>query len=206
SHFKADSGTASFTENSFTLKIGGGLDINVNKNFFIRPFEINYNPTFFGDETQHNFRIGVGVGFRFGGGSGRPGTEEPEEPQFPTGRREKPPRGAPVAPIGEDVFKDKRTETCSKEGSCEISTARPRGKNNPDMFVECKAKERCKGTKEQKCGCVVFQRPKETAKIKDKAERAEAEKWFQSQTAADGTVTVNKEKPMEYKCFCVKVP
>ena len=66
-HFKADFGAGSdFTDNSFTMKLGGGVDINVTNNFFIRPFEVNYNPTFFGDNTQHNFQFNFGAGFRFG--------------------------------------------------------------------------------------------------------------------------------------------
>lgn len=64
-HFKADSGAASFTENSFTMKVGGGLDINVNKHLFIRPFEVNYAPTRFGGVWQHNLQINSGIGLRF---------------------------------------------------------------------------------------------------------------------------------------------
>jgi hypothetical protein len=65
SDFKADSGTASFTDNAFTMKFGGGLDINVNQHFFIRPFEFDYNPTRFGGVWQHNMQINSGLGLRF---------------------------------------------------------------------------------------------------------------------------------------------
>lgn len=64
SHFKADFGTGSFTDNSFTAKLGGGVDIDVTKNFFIRPFEASYNPIF-GDSTQHNVQFIFGAGVRW---------------------------------------------------------------------------------------------------------------------------------------------
>ncbi len=65
SHFRSDNGTTSFTDNAFTMKLGGAVDVNVNRNFFIRPVQIDYAPTFFGGNTQHNFQIGAGAGFRF---------------------------------------------------------------------------------------------------------------------------------------------
>ena len=64
-HFKADTGTFSFTDNAFTMKLGGALDINVNNNFFVRLAEVSYAPTFFDDST-HNVQFGFGAGFRFG--------------------------------------------------------------------------------------------------------------------------------------------
>lgn len=65
SHFSSDNGTINFTDNAFTMKLGGAVDVNVKRNFFIRPVQIDYAPTFFGGNTQHNFQIGAGAGFRF---------------------------------------------------------------------------------------------------------------------------------------------
>jgi hypothetical protein len=67
SFFKVDLGTNIFTDNASTMKLGGGLDVNVNNNFFIRPIQIDYAPTFFGDNTQHNVQFSFGAGVRFGG-------------------------------------------------------------------------------------------------------------------------------------------
>jgi hypothetical protein len=39
--------------------------VNVNKRFFVRPVQIDYAPTFFGGNTQHNVQFGFGGGFRF---------------------------------------------------------------------------------------------------------------------------------------------
>ncbi|HEY3025346.1 MAG TPA: hypothetical protein VGJ55_04245 [Pyrinomonadaceae bacterium] len=64
SRFKADFGADRFTDNSFTMRLGGGLDVNVNNNFFIRPVRVDYAPIF-GDSTRHNFQVGFGAGFRF---------------------------------------------------------------------------------------------------------------------------------------------
>lgn len=67
SHFKSTSGTFQSTDNSFTMKLGGGVDVNVNQHFFIRPFEIDYAPTWFGTTRQDNVQFSFGVGFRWGG-------------------------------------------------------------------------------------------------------------------------------------------
>lgn len=67
SHFKSDAGAISFTDNAFTMKLGGAVDVNVTDNFFIRPVQIDYAPTFFGDTAQHNVQFSFGAGFRFGG-------------------------------------------------------------------------------------------------------------------------------------------
>ena len=64
-HFKSDFGTGSFTDNSFTMKLGGGMDVKLTRNFFITPFAADYNPTYFGNRTQHNFQFSFGAGFRF---------------------------------------------------------------------------------------------------------------------------------------------
>ena len=44
--------------------IGAGIDFKVSPRVDIRAIQFDYNPTRLGGETQHNFRIGVGVVFR----------------------------------------------------------------------------------------------------------------------------------------------
>lgn len=44
--------------------LGGGIDFRVNDRVDIRAIQFDYNPTRLSGETQHNFRIGVGVVFR----------------------------------------------------------------------------------------------------------------------------------------------
>jgi hypothetical protein len=62
--------SASGTQHPFTMAFGGGLDFHVNKNFSIRPLEIDYvltrytNP-FTNTNNQNNFRYTAGVVFRF---------------------------------------------------------------------------------------------------------------------------------------------
>ena len=51
------------TDTGFAGAIGGGLDIRAGNRFDIRVFQIDYNPTRLFDNTQHNFRVGVGVVF-----------------------------------------------------------------------------------------------------------------------------------------------
>ena len=65
SHFSSDNGTTNFTDNAFTMKLGGAVDVNLNRNFFIRPVQIDYAPTFFGGNTQHIFQFSAGAGLRF---------------------------------------------------------------------------------------------------------------------------------------------
>ncbi|MGB7924888.1 MAG: outer membrane beta-barrel protein [Pyrinomonadaceae bacterium] len=58
-------------DNSFAMKVGGGLDLRVHPRVDLRLIEINYNPVFHGDEnfmgqtfrgsTQHNLTFGFGV-------------------------------------------------------------------------------------------------------------------------------------------------
>jgi opacity protein-like surface antigen len=65
----------SFRKNSFALDMGGGIDINLTKNFSIRPIKLDYLPVFVDDfeslgvvfigRTQHNFRAGAGLVFHF---------------------------------------------------------------------------------------------------------------------------------------------
>lgn len=51
-------------ETGFSGIIGGGIDVRVSPRVDIRAIQFDYNPTHLADETQHNFRIGVGVVFR----------------------------------------------------------------------------------------------------------------------------------------------
>jgi opacity protein-like surface antigen len=65
----------SIRKNSFALDMGGGIDINLTKNFSIRPVKLDYLPVFVDDfeslgvvftgRTQHNFRAGAGLVFHF---------------------------------------------------------------------------------------------------------------------------------------------
>jgi hypothetical protein len=52
------------SETGFSGVIGGGLDFRINDRVDFRAIQLDYNPTRLGGETQHNFRIGVGVVFR----------------------------------------------------------------------------------------------------------------------------------------------
>lgn len=49
------------SETGFAAVVGGGLDIRAGKRFDIRVFQVDYNLTRLGDESQHNFRFGVGI-------------------------------------------------------------------------------------------------------------------------------------------------
>ena len=52
------------TDNGFAAVIGGGLDFRVSPRVDFRAIQFDYNPTHFSANTQHNFRIGVGIIFR----------------------------------------------------------------------------------------------------------------------------------------------
>lgn len=54
-----------FTESDtgFAAAFGGGVDVRINRNFSVRAIQVDYNPTWIGGSTQHNFRFGVGVVF-----------------------------------------------------------------------------------------------------------------------------------------------
>ena len=52
------------SETGFAGAFGGGLDIRLNDHLDFRTVQVDYNPTRIRSETQHNFRIGVGVVFR----------------------------------------------------------------------------------------------------------------------------------------------
>jgi hypothetical protein len=69
-----DSGGGTFvnggTQHPFTMALGGGLDININHNFALRPIELDYvltrytNP-FTNTNNQNNFRYAGGIVFKF---------------------------------------------------------------------------------------------------------------------------------------------
>lgn len=50
-----------FHETGFAAAVGGGLDVRINDRFDFRAFQLDYNPTRFEGETQHNFRVGIGI-------------------------------------------------------------------------------------------------------------------------------------------------
>lgn len=52
------------SETGFAMAVGGGLDFRLNDRIDIRAVQFDYNPTRLASETQHNFRIGVGVVFK----------------------------------------------------------------------------------------------------------------------------------------------
>lgn len=55
-----------FNDRSFTMAIGGGLDVTVNRLIAIRAIQIDYLRTHFFDETQNKGRIAFGIVLRFG--------------------------------------------------------------------------------------------------------------------------------------------
>jgi Outer membrane protein beta-barrel domain len=48
------------TNSGFTMIIGGGIDVKVNKRFSIRLIQADYNPTFISGSRQNNVRLGFG--------------------------------------------------------------------------------------------------------------------------------------------------
>lgn len=65
--FSVDGAPAGFdfteSETGFAGVFGGGLDIRVSENVDFRVVQFDYNPTRLADQTQHNFRIGIGLVF-----------------------------------------------------------------------------------------------------------------------------------------------
>jgi len=59
--------TVSFddSETGFGAEIGGGLDFTLSDSVDVTAISVGYNPTRLEDQTQHNFKIGVGLRFRF---------------------------------------------------------------------------------------------------------------------------------------------
>ena len=68
-HASADGtvGAVSFddSETGFGAEVGGGLDIKLSDNVDVTAISVGWNPTRLESETQHNFKIGVGLRFRF---------------------------------------------------------------------------------------------------------------------------------------------
>lgn len=56
----------SFSDTSFAMALGGGLDVPINDRFAIRAFQADYLRTSFFDDTQSKGRISVGIVLRFG--------------------------------------------------------------------------------------------------------------------------------------------
>ena len=54
------------SETDFAMAVGGGLDINASEQIAVRLFQADYLPIFASDETAHNYRISIGIVFRFG--------------------------------------------------------------------------------------------------------------------------------------------
>ena len=52
---------------AFAMAFGGGVDVNLNNRFAIRPIQFDYVPTRFGGAWQSNYQISTGVVVRFGG-------------------------------------------------------------------------------------------------------------------------------------------
>ena len=52
-------------ETSFAMAFGGGIDIKLNDNVDVTAISVGWNPTRLESETQNNFKIGVGLRFRF---------------------------------------------------------------------------------------------------------------------------------------------
>jgi len=45
-HFTSDNGTVRSSDNAFTMRAGGALDVNVNQRFFVRPHCVDYAQRF----------------------------------------------------------------------------------------------------------------------------------------------------------------
>jgi opacity protein-like surface antigen len=55
-----------FTDNSFALALGGGLDVRLGRRVAVRAFQLDYLRTGFFDQTQHKGRITFGLVLRLG--------------------------------------------------------------------------------------------------------------------------------------------
>lgn len=70
-------GTGSYSKTAFALVVGGGVDIKINKKFSVRPAELQYMLTRFGNNcalaicnqnnSQNNFRLKSGIVIGWGG-------------------------------------------------------------------------------------------------------------------------------------------
>ncbi len=61
-HFRV----GAFSDNGFALGIGGGLDVNLNDRWAVRPIQLDYIPNHFGGQWFHDVRYGAGVVVKFG--------------------------------------------------------------------------------------------------------------------------------------------
>lgn len=52
------------SETGFAAALGGGIDFRISKRVDLRAIQFDYNPSRLGGETQHNYRIGIGILFR----------------------------------------------------------------------------------------------------------------------------------------------
>jgi len=52
------------SETGFAAAFGGGVDFRISKRVDFRAVQFDYNPSRLGGETQHNFRVGVGIVIR----------------------------------------------------------------------------------------------------------------------------------------------
>lgn len=62
-HARVSNGVSE-SETGFAGVIGGGVDIKISPRVDFRAIQLDYNPTRLGGETQHNFRVGIGLVFR----------------------------------------------------------------------------------------------------------------------------------------------
>jgi opacity protein-like surface antigen len=53
--------STSFSANAFAMAFGGGVDVNLNNHFAIRPIQFDYVRTRFGGVWQNNLRFSTGV-------------------------------------------------------------------------------------------------------------------------------------------------
>jgi hypothetical protein len=58
------SGFFSDSDTGFSAVIGGGVDIKISPRVDFRAIQLDYNPIHFEGDTNHNFRVGIGVVFR----------------------------------------------------------------------------------------------------------------------------------------------
>ena len=56
------------SDKGFSIKVGGGLDLNISPHFAIRLFNVDYYRTSFILYSQNNYWASAGIALRFGGG------------------------------------------------------------------------------------------------------------------------------------------
>jgi opacity protein-like surface antigen len=57
--------TFSDSDTGLAAAFGGGLDLRLNDTVDLRLIKADYNPVRINGETNHNFRVGIGLNFRF---------------------------------------------------------------------------------------------------------------------------------------------